>query len=350
MFKRFVTIIMIISILCSVVSSGITATAYYEAEIIYGDVDGSGIVDTEDARLALQLASGVAVFEDDVQLKRTDINFDGVVTIFDARQILRGIAGLATLQPSGAITGFDGGGIFGNEATLVAYFNAYLNKIKVTESEENQYIDPDITKTTTDYLTKLNIKEMEIPSFGFGISAESIASMVEEALTEDDSENEITEIYSGDDFSFVSVEGENYVSNLSASDVFGSRASYDEELDQVTIEIALPDTEIEMTAQSAYSKVLNASQLIAEQDTVLMSLIKGSTEETSMLREFKNCVLKLVVDRATANVISYTISYQSKVYVAKVDFTIGSFNMAALKGIEFEKEHLIKYENFNWDA
>ena len=351
MFKRFITILTVVALLCSVVSLGFTATAYYQEDIVYGDVDGSGVVDTEDARLALQMASGLIGLEDEGQLSRSDINFDGSITIFDARQILRGAVGLASLQPSGAFTGFDGGGVFGNEETLVAYFNALLNKIKVTESEEKQYIAATITKTESDNLTSFNIKEVELPVIG-NASAEGIASMVEESLTEDDKENESIIIpFGSDDLSLVSVEGESYVSNLAVSDIFGSKASYTEESGQglLTIEIALPDTEVEMATQSAYAKVLNTSEMIAEQDTTLMKLMQASSGgETAMLREFKNCVLEVSVDVATGNVLSYVVTYQSKVYVAQTNFGIGSLSAAKLKGIEFEKEHLVKYEDFQW--
>jgi hypothetical protein len=175
--------------------------------------------------------------------------------------------------------------------------------------------------------------------------------MVEESLTEDDKENESTVIPFGiDDFSLVSVEGEDYVSNLSVYDVFGSRASYDMNLGQMTVEIALPDTEIEMANQSAYASVLNTADMITEQNTTLMKLMKASSGESAMLREFKNCVLRIVVDVATNNVLSYTVSYQSKVYVAQTDFGIGSLSAAKLKGIEFEKDHLIRYEDFQWPS
>lgn len=324
MFKRFITVLTVVSLLFSIMSLGFISNAAYTDEILYGDVNGDGVVDTKDARSALELASGLTLLEDEAQLTRSDVNFDGYITIFDARQILRGAAGLATLQPSGAFSGFDGGGIFSDEDSLVAFFNGYLNKIKVVESEEKQYIAATITKTESDNLTSLNIKEVELPVFG-NASAEGIASMVEESLTEDDKENESIVIpFGSDDFSLVSVEGENYVSKLSVYDVFGSRASYDVELGQMTIEIALPDTEIEMANQSAYASVLNTADMITEQNTTLMKLMKASSGESAMLREFKNCVLRIVVDVATNNVLSYTVSYQSKVYVAQTDFGIGS--------------------------
>lgn len=350
MFKKIITALTVVALLFSVMSVGFTANAVYTEEILYGDVNGDGVVDTKDARYALELASGLAALEDEVQLTRSDINFDGYITIFDARQILRGAAGLASLQPSGAFSGFEDNGLFsGSEENLVSVFNIALNKIKVT-TDEKQYIAATVTKTESDNLTKFNIKDVELPLFG-NASAEGIASMVEESLTEDDKENESTIIpYGSDDFSLISVENENFVSNLTTSDVFGSRASYDAQLGQLTIEIALPDTEIEMANQSAYAKVFNTSDLIAEQNTTLMKLMKASSGETAMLREFKNCVLKVVIDVATGNVLSYTVAYQSKIYVAQTDFGISSLSVAKLKGIEFEKDHLVKYEDFQWPS
>ncbi|MBQ7115239.1 MAG: dockerin type I repeat-containing protein [Clostridia bacterium] len=351
MFKKFITILTVIAFLCSVMSIGFTATATYEVNTLYGDVNGDGVVDTTDARQALELASGLALLKDEAQLIRSDVNFDGYITIFDARQILRGAAGLASLQPSGAFTGFEDNGIFnGSEKNLIAVFNNALNKIKVT-TDENQYIAATITRTASDNLTNFNIKEVELPLFG-NASAEGVASMVEESLTEDDKENETTIIpYGSDDFSLVSVENENYVSNLTASDIYGAKASYQKDengTDLITIEIALPDTEIEMANQSAYAKVFDTDALIAEQDSTLMKLMKVSSGETAMFREFKNCVLKIVIDVATANVLSYTATYQSKVYVAQTSVGIGNTLKATLKGVEFEKEHSVKYEDFQW--
>ena len=354
MFKRFITMLTVVALLCSAMSFSFSANASYTEEVLYGDVNGDGVVDTVDARLALQMAAGVVALENEEQLTRTDLNFDGYVTIFDARQILRGAAGLASLQPSGAFSGFDGGGIFKNEESLVAYFNAYLNKIKfVDESGENKYIAATITKTEADQLDDsedgFNIAEVELPAFSFGTSAEGVAEMVRDSLTEDDNENVITVIpYGSTDFSLVSVENEDYVSKLAVSDVFGARASYDQELGQITIEIALPDTEIEMATQSAYAKVFNTSDMIAEQNTTLMKLMKASSGDTAMLREFKNCVLTIVVDATTNNILSYIATYQSDVYVAQTTVGIGNTLSAKLKGIKFKKNHSIKYEDFQW--
>ncbi len=347
MFKRLITVLTIVSILCSVFALGFTAAASYADETIYGDVDGDGAITTTDACLALKMAAGGMAPQDEDQLKRADVNYDGAVTIFDARQILRGTIGLATLQPSGAFNGFDGGGIFQNEEGLVTYFNTVLNRLKIVDGEE-KLIAATVTKVESDNLTHFKIKEVELPVLG-NATAEGISSMVEAQLVEDDKENAVTTISFGKDkYSEVAVENEDYVSNLSVYDVFGARASYDETLGEITIEIAIPDTEIEMATQSSYAKVFDTSEMIAEQNTTLMKLMKLSSGKTSMLREFKNGVLKIVVDTATNNVLEYTMTYQSKVFVAQTNFGISSLSVAKLKNINFEKEHITKYEKFQW--
>ena len=42
MFKRLITVLTIVSILCSVFALGFTAAASYADETMYGDVDGDG--------------------------------------------------------------------------------------------------------------------------------------------------------------------------------------------------------------------------------------------------------------------------------------------------------------------
>lgn len=353
MFKKIISLLTVSAVFCSFLSIGFGGSAAYEDTTLYGDVNGDGAVDTDDARLALRLAAGVEILENEAQLKRADVNFDGAVTVFDARQILRGAAGLATLQPSGAFSGFDGGGNFSNEEALATYFNATLNRLKVVKTdadgEENRYIAATVTKTENDNLTDFNIKEVELPAFGIGTNAEGIASIVRDKLTEDDKKDDVTVIpYGSNDFSLISVEDADYVSMLTATDIFGSKATYNADEGLITLEVALPDTEMEMAAQSAYSKTFNTSYMLNEQNTTLMKLIKTGSGETAMLREFKNCVLKIVFEVATGNVQSYTVSYESKVYVAQTNFGLGSsLSVAKLKGIEFKKQHFIKYE-FQW--
>ncbi|MEE1504607.1 MAG: dockerin type I repeat-containing protein [Acutalibacteraceae bacterium] len=349
MFKRFIIILTIVSLLCSIMSLGFTATAYYEESILYGDVDDDGALTTEDARLALRMASGGVFPENEDQLERTDVNFDGAITLFDARQILRASVKLANLQPSGAFSGFEVEGIGIDEETAIAYFNKCLNRLKIVNSEDDKKIAVTILKSKENNLTDLNIEEVEIPAFSFGASAESVTAQVKESLISEEDEIEYTTISSGSaNYDLLAVEGEDYVSNLSVNDVYGARVMYDDDTYHMTIEIALPDTEIETANQSAYAKVFNTTDLIAEQDTTLMKLMKASSGESATFREFKNCVLKVEIDVMTDNVELYTANFESHVYVAQTNFGLGSLSLAKLKDITFQKQHSIIYQDFQW--
>ena len=355
MFKRFITIITVAALLCSVMSLGFGAYASDTAKIIYGDVDGNGKVDTQDARKALRLASGVELLENAEQFERTDVNFDGYVTVFDARQILRGTIGLVALQPSGAFDGFDGGGLFANEEQVVAVFNSALNKIKVT-TDENRYIAASMLKTEVNKLTDLNIKSATL--LGEEVSIESIADFIKKELTSEDPETEPVIIERGNtDFSLIPVEDADYVSKLSGSEVFGTKVSYYfDEIDrysgELTIDIAIPDADVEAIEQSAYSKVLNVENMVAAQESTLMKLVQSSAGETAMRREFKNGVLSLCVELfvdietsslVIGDVISYSTKYDSQVYVAE-----SNVKLTKLKDITYTKEYSVEYTNFQW--
>ena len=60
--------------------STISITAFAEGEVVKGDVDGHGAVDTADARIVLQMAAGIV----EADLTVADMNDDGVVSVQDA--------------------------------------------------------------------------------------------------------------------------------------------------------------------------------------------------------------------------------------------------------------------------
>ena len=68
------------------------------AALVPGDVDSSGKVTAEDARLALRCAVGLELLLDDA-LRCADADHDNTVTAADARLILRAAVGLETLAP-----------------------------------------------------------------------------------------------------------------------------------------------------------------------------------------------------------------------------------------------------------
>ena len=64
--------------------SSISVTAFAEGEVVLGDVDGNGAVDTQDAREILKMASGI-IPED---LAVADMNLDGIISVDDALKAL----------------------------------------------------------------------------------------------------------------------------------------------------------------------------------------------------------------------------------------------------------------------
>ena len=58
-------------------------------EILYGDVDGDGVVDVWDVVCLLRYIAGWDVF---INLYNADVNGDGVITSFDVTHLLRHLA------------------------------------------------------------------------------------------------------------------------------------------------------------------------------------------------------------------------------------------------------------------
>lgn len=64
--------------------------------VALGDLNGDGVINTIDARWALQAASGVRSLSDE-QLAAADVNKDGIVNTVDARWILQAASGVRVL-------------------------------------------------------------------------------------------------------------------------------------------------------------------------------------------------------------------------------------------------------------
>lgn len=72
-------------LLCfSLLLSVISLTAFAEGEVLKGDVDGNGAVDTVDARIILQMAASIT----EPDLTTADMNDDGVISLQDALDAL----------------------------------------------------------------------------------------------------------------------------------------------------------------------------------------------------------------------------------------------------------------------
>lgn len=73
-------------VLCVVIllSSFVTVAFAEDTAFLLGDVDGSGVVDTRDARLILRMAASI----DEPDLTLADLNGDGVISVDDAKEAL----------------------------------------------------------------------------------------------------------------------------------------------------------------------------------------------------------------------------------------------------------------------
>ena len=69
--------------LCMLFST-ISITAFAEGEVLKGDADGNGAVDTADARIVLQMAAGII----EADLTVADMNDDGIISVQDALDAL----------------------------------------------------------------------------------------------------------------------------------------------------------------------------------------------------------------------------------------------------------------------
>lgn len=346
MLKKIMTVALSATLLLSAMSVGFTATAAYTDDVIYGDINGNGKIDTEDARTALRAASGLSSLSEEQMLK-ADINRDGIITIFDARQILRAAAGLTQLQPTGSFTGFDGGDIFDTEEEMLNVFNTALNKIKASD---NTYA-AGFTKTSTDKLNEFVISDIEFIGINIGNSAQKITESIRDMIIAEDDADKVTIIPTGGmDFGAMPIETAPVVSKLTVSDIYGAKASYNSELGEVTITIAIADTETETVGQSSYSKVFNTENMLNESESVMKKLLSTSSFESAMTSSFRNCELTAVIDVATLEVISYTTSYDSETYIAEASMKTGSLtsSLAKIKGLEYKKNHKDVYDNFQW--
>lgn len=125
MLKSSKRILAVILALIFVMSSGIVLTA---SAFATGDVDGSGKVDSTDARLALRAAAKLDTLNDE-QFRAADVDGSGKVDSVDARMILRVAARLDTFPDSGS------------QQTPTAQGRWSLVDTK-TDKPVNSYVDP----------------------------------------------------------------------------------------------------------------------------------------------------------------------------------------------------------------
>ncbi|MBO5066425.1 MAG: hypothetical protein J6D06_09955 [Clostridia bacterium] len=344
MSKKIISLMMAVALVVSAMATAINAFAIIQKDVTYGDVDGNNAVNTEDARLALLSAAGIKTITDEAAFERADVNSDGAVSLYDARQILRGAAGIVRLQPSGAFYGFTGYkddtiNISSPEAAI-AVFNTCLNKIKTEK--------PGFVRSEAADVVNFNIEEVTLVGIDFGNSAESVTDMIEDLLVSETEPEEAQTIIKGTNCdNAMSVEKETYVSKLSANDIYGVTVEYDGE-GTMTITVALADCEIDNISQSAYADVFNTELLVKDSKNVLESVFTSNELSDAARKDAKNAVLTMSFDTATGNVISYTTTYETDMYILQSTMGVSSILSAELKGIQYGTKNTVTYDNFQW--
>lgn len=359
MLKKLTAIITVACILFSLLSVNLASNAvYHDIPGLIGDANGNAIVDVEDVLLVLQVASGNKSVLDIAFFENADINGDDKITIYDARQILRYTAGLTSLKPTGAFMGFTTNSDDITEDEAIEIFNYYLNNIKNPETEK---LNAGFTKYETQALYLdggLKIGAVEFIGINLGNSVGTITNMVTEKLTESDADRVETIVAKGSScYDDISVEGQTFVSQLTADDVYGIKFNMGETANGVptaTIEVALYDTVMENAAEKGYGKALDTQRMIAASTGTLSKIISSGTTNPVMTREFRNCILKveILLDRETGGrVTNYTVSYDEYAYIYEAVTSVGSISTGKtkIKDTEMLRYHIIEYTNFQWD-
>lgn len=339
--KRFLCILTVITLLFSMSALNLTATALIDTTTVYGDVDGDGVVEVTDARDILMAAAGLLSFVDPDVVKRADVNGDGAVTLYDARQVLRGCADLTSLQPTGAFSGFTGDATFQTADQAIAVFNTLLNRVKTDKAG--------FTRSENVEIINFNIKEISLIGINFGDSSESVSQMIRDMIiTESDPETAQVVVKGKNSDNAMSAETKTYVSNLKENDVYGINAAFDQENGFITISVALADCEIANVSQTAYADVFNPAILQENSESTVENIFGANTFEDARKKELKNAVLTVVIDSATTNIISYTTSYETHMYLENSTFGINSTLSAKLKGVEYATRITVTYDTFQW--
>jgi hypothetical protein len=338
MTKKIISVFLVVSVLFALFATSFSASALVDTTITYGDFDGKNGVTTSDAVEVLKVSAMLGTINNEAAFKRCDINSDGVLTIYDARQILRACAGIATIQPQGEFSGFDGGGVFVDPAIAVEYFNIAVNKIKTEK--------PGFIRNEAVDIKGFKIGSVSLSGFTANESAQSVSDMIESMLVSESAPAPTLESFKDENCdNAMSVETESYVSKLSADEVLGVRCVDDTENGFLIIEIALPDCDLDSVGQTAIGDVLSAKILQENMDTIVGNVFGASEGGDTTRKTIKNCVLKAVIDKSDASVIEYTTSYTTETKIAKSVMGLkGGILSAELNDIEYNTAISVVYD------
>ncbi len=343
MMKKVFSLILCAVLLCSLCSFSLTASALIDTTIIYGDANGDEKVDTTDVNLVLRSVASLELITEPDAIKRCDVNGDGYITIYDARQILRSSANLTNIQPAGpeGFNGYEGPSDIGSQNAVVM-FNAVLNNIKTQM--------PGFTRSETADVKDFDIESVTLSGINMGATASSVASAVKEMIVrESEPEAVQTSIKGTNCDNAMSAETETYVSRLNESEVYGVKYSEDVSAGTVTIEVALPDGELDNLSNTAYADVFNIDILKENSENVLENVFGATSLNDAVRKSINNCTLKVVYDKATAQVISYTTTYETDMYIQNSIIGLnGGILSAELEGITYSTVISVTYSDFQW--
>ncbi len=342
--KKIFSAFLVTVMLFSVTAFCVPANALIDTSILYGDANGDGAVDTEDAQIVLKAAAGLESIKDAQAFERCDVNGDGYVTIYDARQILRNCAGLSTIQPTGAegYAGFQGNGIIGSSVDAVNAFNAYLNNIKIQM--------PGFTRSEMVEIKGFSIANVTLSGITMGNTASSVTKAIEEMIVKESEPDAVQQSLKGTNCdNAMSAETETYVSRLKEGEVLGVTVTEDKATAVMTITVALADGELDNISQTAFDDVFNTDILRENADTVVANVFGANAGSDGMRKTVKNCVLTAQIDRGTGEVISYTTEYEIDTYIAQSNFGLnGGILSAKLTGVKYTTKVTVIYNDFQW--
>ncbi len=345
--KRLISILLALTLVISASALGVTGSAVIDNTLVYGDVTGDGVVSTEDAIRALKAASGLESISDTVTFKKGDVNGDKAITLYDARQILRGAAGTAILQPDGAFYGFEGCSYdtwsIQSEEAAIALFNSLLNRVKTQK--------PGFTRTNYSAVLDFVINDITFLGIPFGTTSEEVSSMIKEMIvTEIEPDEPIISVRDENCDNVMSVEKENYVSKLSADDVYGIKVTHEEteEANTITISVALANCGVENITQTAYGDVFNSAIIQEESQSVIENVFGANTSADAKNKNLIDGVVTMTFDTTTGNVVSYKTSYVTSMKLNESVFRVTNRLSAELKDVEYRTKTEVVYDNFQW--
>ena len=334
--KKILSLVLVLSLVMSMFMLAFTSSA---ASTKKGDANGDGEVTSNDALLILRAAAGIEDSLSDEAKALCDIDEDGYISLFDARRVLRAAAGLTNLEPTGKFKGYtDKNQIFGSQEEALNFFNVNLNKVK---SEKYGFTA----------LTDVEMKEFKAEKITFlGQETENTASLIDGIFNTigTDSDEEYYVTYNTSSTNKMSVEGQSYVTRLTNRDVLGMKVEYDatrhpEAGGVVTITIAIPDTEKVDINDSSYIKVFNSENLLGATETALNTILTNVSSGTAVVH-YENAVLVAEFEATTGYPVSYSTSYETRVFVESA-----SKNLFSFEKLNYKTENKVDYIDFIYD-